>query len=142
MGLLNAAVWLGSTVFFVLVAAPTLLSSSMKNLLGPNNFPFFAGAVLQLLTRNFYTLQIICGAVALLHMIGEWLYLGRPLRRFNTALLSSLFVLALVCKLLVSPKTERLHRLKHAPNRPAEVTSAAAKSLQVWQGLGHGLNFI
>ncbi len=142
IGLMNAAVWLGSTAFFVLVAGPTLLSADMKHLLGENNYPFFADAIVQLLAKRVFVLQIICATIALLHMLAEWLYLGRPLRRVNTSLVSSLFVLALVCTLLIGPKIEQLHRVKFARNQPAEITNAAAKSLQVWQRLGQALNLL
>lgn len=142
LGLLNAAVWLGSTAFFTLVTEPALLSADMKQLLGQNNYPFFAGAITQVVARRFFVLQIICASIALLHMLAAWLYLGKPLRRLNTGIVAGLFVVAVTCALLIGPKIEQLHMAKFARNQPAELADAAAKSLQLWLGLGRAANFI
>lgn len=142
IGLLNAAVWLGSTAFFTLVTEPALLSADMKHLLGQNNYPFFAGAITQVVARRFFVLQIVCASIALVHMLAAWLYLGKTLRRLNTSIVAGLFILALACALLIGPKIEQLHMAKFAKNQPADLADAAAKSLQLWLGLGRAVNFI
>ncbi len=142
MGLMNAAVWLGSAAFFSLVAGPALLSAEMKHLLGENNYPFFAGAIVQLLAKRFFKLQVAFAAIALTHMLAEWAYLGKPLRRANTILLCGLLVLSLACALVIGPKIQHLHRTKFAVNQPAEVVRANAKSLQLWQILGEAVNLV
>ena len=39
---------------------------------------------------RFFLLQYWCGAIALAHLLAEWLYFGRPARRLNLALLTGL----------------------------------------------------
>ncbi len=142
VGLLNAAVWIGAAVFFTFGAGPAVFSEDMKTLLGPRNYPYFSGAIAQVLIARLFALQLICGAIAALHLFAEWLYLGRPMRGFTGYLLVGLLVLGLVGDLGMQPKIKRLHTTKYAVNAAPQTRAAAARSLAIWHGVAQGINLI
>ena len=82
-GLLNAAVWFGGAMFFTWVAAPAVFSPEMKDLLGPKNYPYYSGAVAQIVVARYFVLQYVCGAIALLHLFFEWMFLGKAVQKFS-----------------------------------------------------------
>src|SRR5438045_1500065 len=60
VGILNAAVWLGGGIFFTLGSAPAVFSRDMQSLLGREYYPYFSGAIAQVLIAKSFHLQIIC----------------------------------------------------------------------------------
>lgn len=142
VGLINAAVWFGAAVFFTVGAGPAIFSQDMRRLLGENNYPYFSGAIAQIVIASFFKLQLACSIVALLHALAEWLYLGRSLRRFGLGLLVGLFVLGLVGTFWMQPKIKELHAARYAVNQPATVSAAKAKSLRLWHGAAQGANLV
>jgi hypothetical protein len=80
--------------------------------------------------------------VALLHLLGEWLYLGRAARSFWTWLLVALFGVSLIGSAWLSPKLRELHRTQHLLKAAPGQRETAAKSFQVWQGFFQGLNVL
>jgi hypothetical protein len=142
VGVVNAAVWFGAGVFFTFAGGPALFSDDMKALLGPNNFPYFSGAIAQILIARYFMLQWICGCVAVAHLLVECLYLGRPLRGFTTWLLLALLSLSLAGDLWMQPKIKDLHRTKYAVNATALIRESAARSLRVWHGFAQSVNVL
>ena len=139
---MNAAVWFGATVFFTVGAGPALFSLDMKHLLGENNYPFFSGAIAQIVMARYFDLQLACSLVALAHAAAEWLYLGRPLQKFGLGLLLGLLFLGFVGGCGMQPKIKELHTRKYALNYAPEVRASAAKSLRVWHGLAQVANVV
>ncbi len=142
IGILNAAIWLGGAVFFTLGAGQVPFSSSMKELLTEANYPYYSGAIAQLLIAKYFSLHIICGAVGLAHLSAEWLYLGRPTRRSTLILLLCLFGFGLLGSTWLQPKMQRLHRQKHAPNLTQTVRDRAARSFRIWHATAQGFNLL
>ena len=140
IGILNAAIWLGGAVFFTFGAAPVPFSNAMKELLTEANYPYFSGAIAQLLISKYFALHIICGAVALAHLGAEWLYLGRPARRSTLILLLVLFGFGLLGSLWLQPKMKRLHQYKYAPNVSEDMRTRAAKSFRLWHATAQVFN--
>jgi hypothetical protein len=139
-GLANAAVWLGSAVFYTLGVAPALVSQDMVRVLRPENFPFFSGAIVQVVLTRYFHLHLACAVAALLHLLIEWLYLGRAERSFWTWLLVALFGVSLTGSLWLSPKLRDLHRTQHLLKAAPGQRESAAESFRVWRGLFQGLN--
>jgi hypothetical protein len=145
VGLLNAAVWLGAAVFFLLGAGPAATSEDMQNLLGPKNYPYFSAAIAQLIASRFFHLYLACATVALLHMVGEWLYFGKYPQRFSLGLLLSLCLLGLTQDYWLQPRLKVLHKMLHtqalnpelreSANHAFHVTGLAADALE-WLALG------
>ena len=138
----NAAVWLGGAVFYTLGFAPALVSQDMVAVLGPQSFPYYSGAIAQVALKFYFRLQLTCAIVALLHLVVEWLYLGRAPRRFWTYLLVALFWVSVVGSFWLGPKLRELHRTQHLVNAPPGQREAAAKSFQTWQAIFQGLNVL
>src|SRR5262245_4350950 len=88
---MNAAVWLGAAIFFTLMTAPAIFSPDMRTLLGSQNYPYFSGAIAQIVIARYFVLQHWCGAIALAHLLVEWLYLGKPLDKITLGVLGGMY---------------------------------------------------
>src|SRR5262249_40080484 len=107
IGVMNATVWFGSSVFFTFVGAPAIFSEDMKAAFGAQNArsaDYFTGAIAQIVIARYFLLHHVCGAVALVHLLVEWLYLGKALERFMLGLLVGLFSVGLVGGFWLQPK--------------------------------------
>jgi hypothetical protein len=136
IGVINAAVWFGSLIFFTTAVGPAFFSDEMTSLL---TLPY-AGAAAQIVLKRYFYLQIWCAAVALAHLIGEWLYSGKPFQRFTLLLLMSLFSLSLIGGYIFLPKMKQLHlRMYAVQTTPAEKVSAK-RSFWILHGTSSVLN--
>ena len=142
VGLINAAVWLGGAIFYTLGVAPALVSQDMVNVLRPENFPFFSGAISQVVLKSYFHLHLACAVLALLHLVVEWLYLGRAARGIWTYLLITLLGASLIGTFWLSPKLRDLHRTQHLLKAAPGQREAAAQSFRIWQGCFQGLNVL
>lgn len=132
IGLVNAAIWLGAAVFFTVGAEAACVSTAAEKLLGESNFPFFSGALAQIVMARYFAFLCACAVIALLHLLAEWLYMGRPTRKLALALLSGLLLLVLAGGLWIEPHLESLHVRHYTPNAPAVERAAAARSFRFW----------
>lgn len=142
VGILNAAVWFGGAVFFTFSAGLAPFSPEMKSLLGANNFPYFSGAIAQIVIARYFHLQLACGLVAVLHLLAEWLYLGKYPRAFQVGLLIGLCSAALAGGCWLQPKLKVLHATKYGINTQPEVREAADRSFRAWHGVSQVLNLL
>jgi hypothetical protein len=135
IGIMNAAVWLGAAIFLTFGADPACFSADMKAALGVGvSDSYYPGAIAQVITTRYYHITLACGVLALLHLLAEWLYLGRPGRKFSFILLLGLFGWTLIGSNAVQPARiralERLSPQHYSSTQPAD-RQAAAKSLHV-----------
>ena len=142
VGLLNAAVWLGAAVFYTLNAAPALVSVDVQSVLGARSFPYFSGAIANIVLLRYFHLHFVCATLALIHVVAEWLYLGRAPRRIWTGLLVTLFWLGLLGSFWLGPKLGELHRNQYRSNTPPGEREAASKSFHAWQGVLQVVNVL
>lgn len=150
--LLNAAVWLGATALYALFIAGAFGSPEMTALLGP----LHAGGASELVTGRFVLLVWICAAIAVLLVLAEWLYTGRPPERWAAWLLCGVLAVQAVDALALQPRAERLLRQAYlGPNRtvqrqawtPAQISAAnglrwsrnASRTLQTLSAVALGL---
>ena len=129
---MNAALWLGAAVFFTVAAGPAAGSPEMEQLLGTKNFPFFSGAIAQIVLARYFIFLGAAAVIALLHLLAEWLYMGRPARRFSMVLLGGLLALVLAGGGWIAPRLKQLHARHHAPGTPPVEHEAAAQSFRLW----------
>ncbi|HEY0550671.1 MAG TPA: DUF4149 domain-containing protein, partial [Verrucomicrobiae bacterium] len=90
IGIFNAAIWLGSAIFFTFGVAPGIFSDGMKEVFAPKTSAFgdyYLGIIAQHLISRYFTVNLVCGLVALAHFFGEMIYAGKPFRRFTFSLL-------------------------------------------------------
>jgi len=140
--MLNAAIWLGAAAFCTLGVLPVVNSQGMTGLLGQTYFPYLSVAISRLIIARLFYWQIFFAMVAWLHLILEWLYLGRTPRRIWVTLLTALFCLSLAGGLWLNPKLAGLHRAQYATNARPESRELAAKSFRVWEGTSQAVNVL
>jgi hypothetical protein len=138
VGIANAAVWFGASVFFTVVVGPAFFSEPMLRLLGRPH----AGAAAQVVLERYFLVHQLCGAIALLHLVAESLYLGRVIPRWILVVLLSVFALGLVGGYAIRPRLERLHVTMHQPSATEEARERARRTFGVWHGLSQGLNLV
>ena len=92
MGLFNAAVWVGGSVFFSFLAAPVFFTPEVTAFAPkPAN-----GLVAQAVLGRYFMLHIICGTIASLHLLIGWLYSGGGFPKRAVAVVCVLLGLALI----------------------------------------------
>src|SRR5262245_17853222 len=106
---MNATVWFGAALFFSFGIAPAFFTPEMKKLLGD----IYAGLVAEMVFERYFALHYICGAIAVIHQLAEWVYLGKPLQRLTFGLLAGVLMLSLVGGVWIQPKLRELHRIKY-----------------------------
>ena len=115
VGIFNAAIWLGSAIFFTFGIAPATFSAEMKRVFGD----YYTGVIAQNLIASYFTVNLICGLIALAHFFGEMIYAGRPFRRFTFGLILVMLGLGLVGAKIFSPKIKAVHQVKYLGNADA-----------------------
>ena len=136
MGLLNAAVWCGSAIFLV-IGLPALFAPDLKRLLTAAGVGFAAQAIV----ARYFVLQYWCGGIALVHLLAEWLYCGRPLWRLNLGLLVVILSLSLAGGMVAQPKMRALHVTKYF-GRTSEQQMQAAKAFAAWHAASEAANLL
>lgn len=142
MGILNAGAWLGAAIFFSFSAGLAPFSPEMKTLLGPTNYPYFSGAIAQILIGRYFQFQIVCGFVAVAHLLAEWAYLGKRPRKLQTGLLAGLCAAALLGGCWLQPKLKALHATKYAIHTRPEIRETADRSFKTWHGVSQVINLL
>jgi hypothetical protein len=142
VGILNAAVWFGAAVFFTFGTGRAPISQEMKALLGPNNYPYFSGAIAQILITRYFHLQFVCSIVALLHLLAEWLYFGKSPQKLRLGLLLGLCSATLIGGFWLQPKLKTLHATKYGVNTRPALREAASRSFRAWHGVSMGVNLL
>lgn len=138
--MLNAAVWLGAAVFCSTTLLVAMNSRAVVGLIGSQYFAQVSGALTQIIFTRLFYLQILCAVLAWLHLVAEWMYLGRIPRRLWVGLLTILFSLSLIGSLWLCPKLMRLHRAQYAPNLSPVQSAAAQHSYKLWDGVFQAVN--
>ena len=127
---MNAAVWLGTAVFFTFGAEPACFSADMRGALGVAGDSFYPGAVGGVVMTRYYHVMLACSLVSLLHFGAEWLYMGRVTRKFSFGLLAVLFVLLIICSNAIEPSMNRFNR-KHYTATQVDDRESAGKSFRI-----------
>ena len=137
---MNAAVWFGGALFFTIAIAPAFSAPEIKSILGE----VYSGVIAQMVMGRYFHLFYWAGAVALLHLAGEWLYLGRPIHRFTLGLLLATLGLGLAGGLWFQPKLRDLHQVNYGRDElyTPEQKGRAARSLSVWYGVSQTVNIL
>ena len=142
-GLVNAAVWFGSTFFLIFVTEPAVTGSdAMKALLGPKNFPYFSVAISEIIDTRFFTLFLVCALVAMLHVGAEWLYFGKYPRRVWLLLIFGLFLGGVAQNYGLQPTLKERLLLQHSGNVALEQRERARHSFRAWNIVSAGLNLV
>ncbi len=134
VAIFNAAIWLGSTVFFTFFVAPTVLG--LKGALTP----FWAGYATQAVVAKLFWVQHVCAGVSLVHILAEFLYIGRPIDRAILWVLLAIFGMGLFGGFVLQPKLRQWHLIKYSPSAQPVERKAAESSFRLWHGVSMGGN--
>lgn len=121
---MNAAVWLGTTVFFTFGASPACFSPSITNMFNAGPDSYYPNVIAQMIMTRYYAISLACAVVGLLHFLCKWLYLGRPNRKFSSMLIISLFVITLIGSNAIQPALGKLNRNRFTAPQQTERQSA------------------
>ena len=139
VGILNAAIWLGGSVYFSFVAGKMPFSDAMAALL-KESFPYYSGAIAQIGVSRYFNFHLFCCVIALVHLAAEWLYQERRNRKVLLWLVGGMLVMTLLGGYWLQPKMQRLHRIKYAVNYPQPARDDAAKSFKRWHAFSMTMN--
>lgn len=129
IGVMNAAIWFGAAVFTFLGACPALTTSpGVEQLLGSKFFPYYSVALAQLILSRFFVFYMICSAVALVHLLAEWLYFGKYPSRLWLLLLFSLCLAGLFQSFWLQPRLAEWHR------------AGAVRPYMTWRSVSNAVN--
>jgi hypothetical protein len=140
VGIMNAAIWFGGSIFFSFVAGQMPFSGEMKSLLGPTYYPYFSGAIAQIGISRYFTFQLVCCVVGIVHLAAERLYQARRERRALFGLLLVLLGLTVAGDAWLRPKMKELHAIKYARNYPQAARDNAAHSFRAWHAFSQVAN--
>ena len=130
VGVLNAAVWFGAAVFFTVAVGPAFFSAEILEFL-PRPY---AGRVAEVILERYFILQQWCAAIALLHLLVEYLYSGRPADHFTVGLLGVLLCIGLAGGYWLQPRMHALQRARYS----SQTTPAQKADAERAFGLLHG----
>ncbi len=138
MGVANAAIWFGASIFFTFSVGPAFFSDRMIALLSRP----YAGAAAQIVIERYFLFHELCGLVALAHLVAEWLYMGKPLQRLTLWLLLGILALGLVGGHSLQPKLRALHRTIYAPGSTPQQVDQAKQSFKLWHAASEVINLV
>ena len=138
VGVANAALWFGASIFFTFSVGPAFFSDKMVGLLTRP----YAGAAAQIVIERYFLFHELCGMVALAHLVAEWLYMGKPLQRLTLWLLLGILALGLLGGRSLQPKLRALHRTIYGPGSTAQEIDQAKQSFKLWHAASQALNFV
>lgn len=141
VGIVNAAVWFGSTFFFTLVGGPVFFSEDAK-LFFRDAFPVWSQSLWFMSLGKYYALQQVCAFIALLHLLAEWLYTGKGLPRALVYALIGLCAVAVLGGHAIQPKLKQWHRVRYAPGYTVQQQKEAENALAVLRGFVHVTNVL
>lgn len=140
--MLNAALWLGAAVFCSTTLLVALNSRDTVGLIGSQYFAQVSGALTQIIFTRLFYLQILCAVIAWVHLVAEWMYLGRIPRRFWVGLLTALFMASLVGSLWLCPKLVRAQRAQFASGLTTLQREAVQHDFRIWDGVFQAVNVL
>jgi len=145
VGVANAAVWFGASIFFTFSIGPAFFSEPMLRLFGGANLEVgrdYAGEAAQIIIARYFNLHLICGILALLHLAAEWLYMGKPLQRLTLWLLLGIFTLGLTGRFIIQPKLHGFHRTMVDRGAAVQLREEARHSFNAWHGASQAVNLV
>lgn len=136
LGVFNAAIWLGATVFFTVGAGPAIFSEDAAAFL-PR--PYRA-RIAELVIARLFALQQVCGLVALGLLLVEFIQAGRLVRRLSLGVVSALFLTSLLSGYWLAPKMHALQQIRYSARATPVEIATATRSFNLLHGLSQALN--
>ena len=116
-------------------------ASEMHKLLEAYYQPY-SESISQVIIARYYKLGIVCGIIAILHLLAEQFYFGRAPQKRWLSLLIALLTLSLLGGCWMQPKLNDLHKLRYDAKTPPQTRQTATGSFQVWRGVSQATNLL
>ena len=129
IGLLNAAVWLGSMVLFTAIIGPAIFGPEVRQLVGRADW--MPGAIAQILVINYMVLQQWCAGIALVHLIFDWLYTGKFQAKASMIIILLCLGISFAGTELLAPQMKQLHVMKYSPQATPAQKEVAARNFKI-----------
>jgi hypothetical protein len=136
VGVLNAAIWLGATLFFTVAGGPVFFSDAMAAFL-PR--PHRARAA-ELMIEQLFVFQQVCGGIALVLLLAEYRRNARLLRKAATAVVAALFALSLLGGFWLQPHMHGLQQVRYSSRATATERQSAERQFGLLHGLSQVMN--
>ena len=128
VGALNAAIWLGGTVFLTFIAGPALFSAYLEPILPKPE----SGIAARYLIGKFTTFQIACASIAAITLFVGWRRSMIHKPKLQALILIAIILLIGTGMLILTPKMDVFHQIKYAEffglQATLEETEVAAKA--------------
>lgn len=142
VGIINAAIWFGAGLFFAAGILPAVFSGEMRAVFHETAAdPYYSGAMAMHLFRRYFILQYLCGLVALLQVLAEKFYQGKPFPRVGGGLVLALLGVGLIGGLWLEPKMEKLRETRYF-GASQELKEQARHSFGLWHGFSEAVNVL
>lgn len=119
VGALNAAIWLGGTVFLTFIAGPAFFSADLEPILPKPE----SGIAARYLIGKFTAFQIACASIAAITLFIGWRRSMFDKPKSQTLILIAIILLIGTGMLLLTPKMDALHQIKYAEYFGLQATS-------------------
>jgi hypothetical protein len=148
VGVANAAVWFGASIFFTFSIGPAFFSTEMIDMIrrlggiDAEAAKAYAGFVAEIVIKRYFVLHLICGIIALAHLVAEWLYMGKPLQRLTLWLLLGICAFGLMGGVIIQPKLQGFHRTLYSAGATPPQREQAHHSFRLWHAASQALNLV
>ncbi len=148
VGSLNAALWFGATVFFTFAVGPAFFTPEALGLFGAAQNEsvarFYTGSMAQIVLERYFVVQYICGGIALLHLLADWLYTGMRGQSVQKYVVFGLCALVLIGGMVIQPKLHKYHRIQYGAGGRVTVQQVeqARHSFRVLHGISMVMNLL
>jgi len=137
LGLMNAAVWLGGVVYFSAAGIRTVFQPSIRALF----HEYYVGTVAQALQASYFRFQVVCAAVAIVHLLLLWWLRPRHVQRPLATIVAIMSALVVLTAFVIQPQMKSLFETKHRAPTWAQRETAATR-FRVWHGVSQGFNLL
>ncbi|MDG1892153.1 MAG: hypothetical protein P8L18_12655 [Verrucomicrobiota bacterium] len=133
IGIVNAALWFGSALFYIGCVRAEFQSDAMLKLLPPP----FAEAAMHLILSGYLSLLLICSVIAVLQLWAEQWYTGRPVFRIRISMLLFMVFLAALLKFGIFPAMKNQHLRAY---QPSAIAADAKEGMRTYRRLKIGFH--
>lgn len=136
--LLNAAVWIGTGIFFTFLVGPAFFSQEVAAFL-PRPY---VERLAEIMVGRYYLVFLGCAIASMVLVVADYLHTGRLPAAGSLVVLLLLLGVAITSQFWLVPKLNTLHRVKYSSVATPEQKLEAQESFRRFHGLSQGGNLM
>jgi len=129
IGIANAALWFGASLFFLICIRSVFQSEQLTQLV-PHPF---SEASMHVLLAKYLVLLMLCAFVAIVQHCAEQWYAGRPIFRLRLGILLTLVVITFILKWVIFPSMTQQHIRAYRPTASQQDLQEGARAYRLWK---------